>query len=467
MSKEDNIRQGGLKNKMAGYTPEPPAEVWTAISDKMHRGRSRQRVLIFLAAAASIALAVTVGSKIILRESSDTFERQILTETSPEKTQTPIAEVQENTGITPSDKSIKEGESIIRPMQSSGNKPLVAGQLEDKVRKVLQEEMDGIQPVQKILVAENQPLDSIAADHEKTTLPEPVFYAPKVNEDSLLQLIHNKYDQEDTWEEESPLKDQSRWQVGAAFSPQLSYRDVGSPTISQNAAVNSSESAKVTYAGGIGVSYKPSKRLSFESGVYYNRMGVNIGDYRSLKANMDLSPQEDFISGSAENVISVTNSMGTIASLDYNLVINTLDETDSRNSYNELAYDQVNMENSSLDLFSQTFEYLEIPFNIRYRIIDRVIKVQLVGGMSTNILVSNSISAITSEDRYVVGNMENVKPVNYSGNAGVGFVYEIFSNFSLNIEPRFRYYLNSINTAALPSTRPYAFGLYTGVNYAF
>jgi hypothetical protein len=66
-----------------------------------------------------------------------------------------------------------------------------------------------------------------------------------------------------------------------------------------------------------------------------------------------------------------------------------------------------------------------------------------------------------------IGVSEDVRLVNYSGNAGLCFVYDLFDQFSLSVEPRFRYYLHSINSDALPATRPYAFGIFTGLNYTF
>jgi hypothetical protein len=38
---------------------------------------------------------------------------------------------------------------------------------------------------------------------------------------------------------------------------------------------------------------------------------------------------------------------------------------------------------------------------------------------------------------------------------------------SLFLEPRFRYFINSVNDDTLPSTRPYSLGFYTGLSYTF
>jgi hypothetical protein len=81
--------------------------------------------------------------------------------------------------------------------------------------------------------------------------------------------------------------------------------------------------------------------------------------------------------------------------------------------------------------------------------------------------MNNTFSAVTENGLEEIGDVEYVKSVNYSGNAGLGFIYAIAKNFSLSLEPRFRYYLNSINTSLLPPTRPYTFGIMTGVNYSF
>jgi hypothetical protein len=115
----------------------------------------------------------------------------------------------------------------------------------------------------------------------------------------------------------------------------------------------------------------------------------------------------------------------------------------------------------------QHLDYLEVPFNLRYTLVDRNIKVQLVGGLSTNLLVSNYVTMETAGGTSEIGYLTNIRSVNYSGNAGIGVAYYFLDRLSLSLEPRFRYFLNSVNDATLPSTRPYTFGLYTGLNYLF
>ncbi len=115
----------------------------------------------------------------------------------------------------------------------------------------------------------------------------------------------------------------------------------------------------------------------------------------------------------------------------------------------------------------QHLDYLELPFNLRYNVLDRDFKIQVLGGMSTNLLVNNYVTMESGGESKEIGYLSNIRNVNYSGNAGLGFVYQFLDQLSLSLEPRFRYYLNSVNDATLPSTRPYTFGIYTGINYFF
>jgi hypothetical protein len=115
----------------------------------------------------------------------------------------------------------------------------------------------------------------------------------------------------------------------------------------------------------------------------------------------------------------------------------------------------------------QHLDYLEVPFNLRYSVIDRTIELQLVGGFSTNFLVGNYVTTDGASGPEEIGYLSNINKFNYSGNAGFGMIYHFGGKLSLMVEPRFRYFLNSVNDSSLPATRPYSIGLYTGLNFTF
>lgn len=163
--------------------------------------------------------------------------------------------------------------------------------------------------------------------------------------------------------------------------------------------------------------------------------------------------------------MAVTNTVGNIVSNSGEIYINNylLNVTNENNNLDAGITQGVNAEQG----IQQHLDYLELPFNLRYTVLDRDFKIQLLGGMSTNFLVNNYVTMEIEGQSQEIGYLSNVRNVNYSGNAGLGFVYQFLDQLSLSVEPRFRYYLNSVNDASLPSTRPYTFGIYTGINYFF
>lgn len=470
MSNEEHIKKGGLAEKMAGFTPDPPDTVWEGVSAQIQGGSSRRKIFVILAAAAGLALAITVGLSLLNQEIKEDFS-VASNETEHQKTEVPeknmlsVPVVKEMNRFEKTSAITEEGTSIqVSKVKKQSDR------LEKKVKKVMQEEISSLVQDDKVLVAAadrieaeptvEEPIDAVIIDTtEKVAL--------KIDEDSLIKILQADLPEEI---EVIPEKesDKGKWKIGAGVAPQISYRDVASTNMQQNMAANNSESAKMTYTGGIQLSYKQSDRLTIESGVYYNTMGVHIGDNSSFKTNLFGNKLDEvFYDAGAGNVISLSNSMGTLGPTLSAQSISNYREVEGVADYNSISSEQIINLNSSANSYTQSFEYVEVPFNVRYKIFDSTFELQLIGGLSTNFLVGNSISAITNDETLNLGKVQDVRSVNYSGNAGLGFVFDILNNFSLSVEPRFKYYLNSINQGMLPSTRPYSFGVYTGLNYTF
>ncbi len=484
MGKEENIRRGGLTGKMAGFTPEPPEAVWEGVSAHLRGGNSRRKLFILLAAAAGLALAVTVGVLFFPVDPQPDFalngvdnpaveqdggrpekgsvrQDERLTEIDVKKSEDEVQIADKTPGKINYDDTTVENEISGRHARdektapASGKRKLDRGKPEIDIQgteAVTSLPPSGSRLEEKVKIALQEVLQQA---HEIASLP--------ANEDSLLKLLAP-----------APLpapepegeKREERWQVGASISPLYNYRDVTSQDGYQRELANTSESARLTYAGGVQVTYKQSRRLSVESGLYYTRMGVNIGDYSSFTDGW-FGDNFENVTGNIDNVSGVSNSMGKIVSVDHARFVNNHGANESAADYNRLIPDLMLNNNQLAERFSQSFGYLEIPVSVKYMVIDRSVKVNLIGGISTNLMVGNSVSVHTGEGKVEIGEVQDLRSMNYSGNAGIGFVYDLFEKFSLSVEPKFRYYLHSINNEMLPSTRPYTFGLYTGVNYTF
>jgi len=99
--------------------------------------------------------------------------------------------------------------------------------------------------------------------------------------------------------------------------------------------------------------------------------------------------------------------------------------------------------------------------------VDRRVGLNLLGGLSTNFLIGSNVYFQENGKREYIGTTADLKTVNYSGVMGVGLQYSISRNFHINMEPTFRYYLNSINKTSGISSHPYSLGFFTGISYSF
>ena len=115
----------------------------------------------------------------------------------------------------------------------------------------------------------------------------------------------------------------------------------------------------------------------------------------------------------------------------------------------------------------QDMAYIEVPVLVAYHLIDRKINVDLTGGVSTNILVGNNASLYEGGVRTQSGETSQLRDLVYAGTVGLGLGYDLSKRVTVTLEPRLKYYLNSISTSSYINYRPYQMGIYTGVTYAF
>ncbi|MDK2979483.1 MAG: hypothetical protein PWP52_2197, partial [Bacteroidales bacterium] len=115
----------------------------------------------------------------------------------------------------------------------------------------------------------------------------------------------------------------------------------------------------------------------------------------------------------------------------------------------------------------QSFEYIEVPLIIRYKIIDKIIDINLIGGVGANFLVGNNVYLMYENSKDVIGKTNGVNDINYSGSLGFGLEYPILNSVNILIEPSIKYYLNPINANSAVESHPYSIGIYTGVSYSF
>ena len=477
---EQQHHKGFLKDRLGDFRADPPESVWSAISARLGNAGRRRRIIFALSAAATIALALTLGLHFLDRGLPGPVETvQLERNSSGEVISPPDAgmvpadagTVPADAGTVPPDAGMVPKEDIspsgdVSPREAiahagadglseseaqsaAGTSSEAAPGIPDHPGAAGRSGTGGRPEIAAVLDESEQGPEAkeagIAAD---TTMPA--------------RLLAREEVPMGDFDVSGREKGKTKWAVGAALSPIYSYRDAEKPLMT---ATGDHESGIISYAGGIRVSYRPLSRLAFETGVLFNKMGIAVSapGIQMFKKSFDFAPLREETYSS--NILAVSNSVGNIVSESGDIYVNNY-------KVNEFYAMNASLDNMSETVYAdegirQNLNYLEVPFNMRYSVVDGDLEVQLVGGMSTNFLVNSSVTMPTSEGQVEIGYLTNIRTVNYSGNAGVGVIYHLLDRLSLSLEPRFRYFINSINDQTLPSTRPYTFGVYTGLNYRF
>ena len=271
-----------------------------------------------------------------------------------------------------------------------------------------------------------------------------------------------KYPDIQYYPEDIATKLKNRWSITAMASPTYfsSFTSGGDAFAKQ---MTESEQPLVSYSGGLALSYKISKRFTIQSGLYYSSLGQKLDGIISYDGFQSYSNTK------GSHNFEVLTSAGTVYTSNPNVFLSS-NGADSRilTAYTNNVFDprkaSLQQVNNSLD---QSLSFLELPVILRYKLVDKTIGINLIGGLSYNLLVHNSVYTTLDGNKYPIGDTRGINPLTLSSSLGMGMEYNLSNKLSLNLEPTFRYYLNpfSVNTGS--SIHPYSFGIFSGVSYKF
>lgn len=251
-----------------------------------------------------------------------------------------------------------------------------------------------------------------------------------------------------------------RWSIAAMASPTY-FSEFGSKGL--EGSIHSSEKPAVSYSGGFAVSYKINKRFSVQTGLYYASNGQKIDGISSFAG----FGRYYYTKGSSN--FGVKTSSGPV--LTSNPDVFLVDNTSVNRVQTAYTIDVFDPNKASLDYISSTiiqnFNYLEMPLVLKYKIVDKMLDINIIGGISYDILLNNSVYARTESGKYEVGKTQGLSKLNLSSSLGMGMEYSLSRKISLNLEPTFRYFLNPLNEMSNPALHPYSFGVFSGFSYRF
>jgi len=257
------------------------------------------------------------------------------------------------------------------------------------------------------------------------------------------------------------IREGGRWSLIAGGSPSYYLQTdlAGNKLTSQ---MKAGEQSRLSYSGGVGFAYRINKKLSIQSGVYYASVGNEVSGINSFAGFRPF----DMTKGDRNFMVLTTAGRIYTENPDIYLVDKAGERVLTRYTNDVFDPFKSNLSYLSNSLY-QNFTYIEMPVMLRYKVIDKSIDFNLIGGFSYNMLVNNSVHTVIEGTRYNVGKTDGLNPFIISSAMGMGIEYSLSDKFSLNLEPTFRYYLNSFSDMNSMKIHPYSFGVFSGLSYRF
>ena len=265
-----------------------------------------------------------------------------------------------------------------------------------------------------------------------------------LKEDNTIEDAIAEADKTIEEEEEEKL---NRWSVSPNAAP-VYFNTLGKGSSIDAQFVDNPKNGDVNMSYGINGSYAVNHKLKIRAGVNKVNLGYStdhIISYRSAQAFTATS------NTTLKNVaFNASNQNMTFLST----------ETLSRNNTPEI------INAKSKGAIDQQFGFIEVPLEIEYAVINKKIGINVIGGFSTFFVDKNDIYSVIDGNSTRIGEANNINNMSYSANFGLGINYNFSSKLKLNLEPMFKYQINTFTNSS-GDFQPYFIGLYTGFSFKF
>ena len=431
----DLVFRNGLKQ----YEVLPPAEVWNNIKPVI-----RKKSLPFIVLRAAAMLAVLLSLSFIA------YRLSVQLSTVPEINTIAQAPESESRSVSDNDElpPVNAGTTVRQPVTSEAFEP----EIQPEIYIIPHNDLNIIRSV--IFQPE---ADRISINDRTAVRPDFLVI-------SQTRIDAVSFEENETTEIPSvPAKGEpNRWTIAALVSPTY-YTNFYSGNREAATQMKSEEQPLFSYSGGVAFSYKINGRLSVQSGLYYSSFGQELSGITTFGGFQ----QYDYTKG--DHNFKVLTSSGIVYTNNADVyLLDNLSDNRIATMYTNDVFDPAKANLQYMDnSLRQNFSYLELPVIMRYKLIDKTIDFNVIGGLSSNVLVNNAVYTSMDGSRQQVGKTEGLNLITFSSSLGLGMEYSFTNNLSLNLEPTFRYYLNPFSEMPGLKIHPYSFGVFSGLSFRF
>lgn len=263
-------------------------------------------------------------------------------------------------------------------------------------------------------------------------------------ENALAEIEKEKNRAEESIILDDPIEKKMRL---STFAAPVFYKNIGGGNELSDQFSNNSSNSEVTFSYGLKVAYQISEKFRLRTGISKIDVNNTIQDISyspaAIAANIEnIRPAEDNIEIRFNNPSESGLPIG---------------EAERNNAISASVFTPGEI--------NQQFGFIEVPLELEFVLIDKKFGINLIGGGSGLFLDTNRVDLISGENKTKLGEANNINSTSFSTNIGLGMNYQLGNNFSLSVEPIFKYQLNTFKN--VQNVQPINFGIYSGVNFRF
>lgn len=286
-------------------------------------------------------------------------------------------------------------------------------------------------------------------DSNEKTVDDTVFEDSK--RQSLTEAIAESTDPIEKEEDK-----QNKWSISPNVAP-VYFSSLGEGSSMHKEFNENSKSSEVNMSYGLTGSYAVSKKLKI-------RAGVN-------SVNLNYTTSDVLAYSGADAIARGTDAQMTNA--DFNHGVQNINFKDGLQSVSFISAKTIKRE-STADMFTtkitgdidQQFSFIEVPLELEYKVLDKKFGINVIGGFSTFFLNNNKVYADIDGISTLIGEANNISSTSFSANFGLGLDYILSKQWNINLEPTFKYQINTFNNT-YGDFKPFFVGVYTGLSFKF
>lgn len=245
----------------------------------------------------------------------------------------------------------------------------------------------------------------------------------------------------------------NRWSVAPNAAP-VFFNSLGKGSSIDPQFNSNSKSSETNMSYGVSASYAVNNRVSVRSGINKVNLGYNTNNVVAIRTM-----------GMQSSMRTLANVKPVSNDTPFNSFGNELSILSSQNFANKSSENFVTTSGINTSI-NQSLSFIEIPLEIKYLLSDKKLGVNVIGGFSSFFLSDNALHSTFDGAKVFIGEASNINKTSYSANLGFGLDYKVSKKFNLNLEPMFKYQINTFNNTS-GDFKPYFIGVYTGFGFKF